>query len=407
MAQGAGREGVTTGSCAAAAAKAATLALLHGASPPQVTIPCPPTAHAHPERLTIPLAACVSEPPGVRATVIKDAGDDPDVTHGCAIQALVWIDPTLPAGAVRIDGGEGVGRVTLPGLPAPVGGPAINPAPLAQIEAAVREGLAALADLAVLADLAEMAALHASPGVPGLPGVPGVRVRIEVPDGRRLAEKTLNPRLGVVGGISILGTRGTVRPFSHGSWKETIRRQFAVLASAVPAVSTVVLSTGGQSERLCRDHLPGTPETAFIQAGDFMAFALRQAASRGMLDAALGLYFGKCSKLAQGIGFTHARAGALTLGPVVRWAETAGLTRAAALLRQARTARHAMDLLAACPEGPALLDLVVRRALAQGQRMAGCMAVTDALPREKPLSLTILLFDTANTLRLRRSTQDD
>ena len=374
------REGLTTGSCAAAAAKAAALALCLKETPAEVTVSPPPTPHAHPGPLTIPVASIRREGQAVRAEVIKDAGDDPDVTHGCAIQALAWMDPTLLPGQVHIDGGEGVGRVTLPGLPVPVGQAAINPAPLAQIHAAVREVLALLA----------------SPS-------PALRIRIEVPQGRALAEGTLNPRLGVVGGISILGTRGTVKPFSHASWKNTIRRQLDVLAHT--GSGHVVLSTGGQSEHLSRQTLPELPEAAFVQAGDFAAFALRQAARRGMLGATLGLYFGKCCKLAQGIGFTHARAGALNLTPLVRWARLAGLDHAAVALAQARTARHALALLDALApdagaQGPRLLDLVARRALAWTQHMAGCT------PQGRPLPVTLLLFDTTNTLRLRRSSQD-
>ncbi|AGW12470.1 cobalt-precorrin-5B (C(1))-methyltransferase CbiD [Megalodesulfovibrio gigas] len=375
-----GREGVTTGSCAAAAAKAAALALCLGERPDVVSISCPPTPHAHPGRLSIPLACIRQEGQAVRAEVLKNAGDDPDITHGCAIQAVVWIDPALPPGDVILDGGEGVGRVTLPGLPVPVGRAAINPAPLAQIHAAVQEVLARL------------------------PAPPGLQVRIEAPEGRRLAERTLNPRLGVVGGISILGTRGTVKPFSHGSWKETIRRQLDVLANA--GGGHVVLSTGGQSEHLCRLALPALPATAFVQAGDFAAFALRQAARHGMQGVTLGLYFGKCCKLAQGIGFTHARAGALDLTPLVRWAQTAGLDRAAAALAQARTARHAVELLThgdaggSPSQGEAALHLTARRALAWAERMAGCT------PQGRPVPVTLLLFDTTNALRLQRSSQD-
>ncbi len=370
------REGVTTGSCAAAAAKAAARMLLLGHQVEFIEIPCPSgehAPHAQGTRLTIPIDFVVSENEGVRASVIKDAGDDPDVTHGHAIQALVTRDPAGSSGAVHIDGGVGVGRVTRPGLPAPVGHAAINPAPLGQIEAAVREIL----------EIVETS--------------PALRVLIEVPEGARLAEATLNPRLGITGGISILGTRGTVRPYSHGAWKQTIRQQLAAIQAA--GQSTAVLTTGGRSEHLAKKACPHLPDLPFLQIGDFLAFALRQAAKHGMVRIVLGMYFGKCLKLAQGIGYTHARAGALTLKPLHRWCHMAGLESAARTLEDAQTARHAMELLDHSPQGPAVLQMVSARALAWARHMAGC-------DQNAPLALTLLLFDTKNALRMQRSRQD-
>lgn len=379
------REGVTTGSCAAAAAKAAALVLLGQTAPSQVTIPCPAgilpanslgasTGHPEPQRLTIPIAAITREADGVRASVIKDAGDDPDITHGHAIEAIAQFSSSSQPGLVQVDGGRGVGRVTKPGLPVSVGEAAINPSPRQQIIAAVEEALQNLASPAAL------------------------QVRIEVPDGKRLAAKTLNPRLGILGGISILGTRGTVKPFSHGAWKETIRQHLASLAAT--GQRTAVLTTGGRSEQLSKAALPGVPEAAFLQVGDFLAFALRQAGKHGMVHVDLGLYFGKCLKLAQGIGYTHARAGMLDLAPLQRWCRQIGLDEAAIALHKAHTARHAMEILEAHPQGEAALMLVTHRALSWARHMMGCPENGAAA------GVSLLLFDNTNTLLLRRLGQD-
>jgi len=187
------REGFTTGSAAAAGAKAALLYLSGRKDLKQVVIPLPVGG-----RLTIPVDHIEALESGARATVIKDAGDDPDVTHKAKIRSTVHFVPNRKQGEIDIDGGKGVGRVTKPGLPVPVGEPAINPVPRQQIREAVQEGL----------DEA---------GIEGF-----VSVIIDVVDGEKIAKKTFNPRLGILGGISILGTRGTVKPFSNEAYRDTI-----------------------------------------------------------------------------------------------------------------------------------------------------------------------------------------
>jgi cobalt-precorrin-5B (C1)-methyltransferase len=191
------RTGYTTGSNAAGAAKAATLALLTGRWPEQVTVALPngettqmtPVEH----RLTADSAYCC---------MVKDGGDDPDVTHGALICAQVRHSDTP---GIALDGGAGVGRVTLPGLGLPVGAAAINPVPRQQIQDNVHAALAA-----ALPDEPDYLAQH------------GLAVVISVPEGERIAQKTLNPRLGIMGGISILGTSGKVYPYSTAAWRASV-----------------------------------------------------------------------------------------------------------------------------------------------------------------------------------------
>ena len=176
------RTGRTTGSCASAAAMVGTAYLLTGGKAESVEVQLPPGGS-----LTIPIDRYEPEGDGVRVTVIKDGGDDPDATHGCDIQVVICIDRDASGPlTVSIEGGSGVGRVTLPGLPIEVGSAAINPVPLIQIEKAVRESAKAMKS-------------------------GRISVLIEVPGGEIIAKKTLNPRLGIKGGISILGTQGIVK----------------------------------------------------------------------------------------------------------------------------------------------------------------------------------------------------
>ena len=329
------REGYTTGSAAAAAAKAATLRLLTGATPDSVDIPLPPDAG--PGRLTIPIAACEPLPGTMRGRVIKDGGDDPDATHGAAVEAEVRLDFADKSGHIVLHGGIGVGRVTLPGLPMAVGEAAINPGPRAQIAAAVAEALAE-------------ALPRAWPDAPdSAPGpAPTVHVTVHVPDGERIAAKTLNPRLGIVGGVSILGTRGTVRPFSHEAWEATIRQGLDVAKAA--GCDTVGLSTGRRTERLLMERLPGLPALACIQAADFYGLALREAAARGFRAAAWSCFFGKLVKMAQGHFYTHAATAPIDFNLLAQWCreplDGQGVNAATAqAIAGANTARQVLDIL--------------------------------------------------------------
>src|SRR6266498_1626252 len=224
------RTGWTTGTCAAAAAKAAATALLSGLPVVRVEIGLPRSAR----RVSFPVARCELGDGWAEAVVVKDAGDDPDVTNGAQLTARLSLraEPGL-----RLEGGEGVGTVTRPGLGLVVGGPAINPVPRRQITAAVGEAL----------DLDDGGAL----------------VVISVPDGEWMARKTTNPRLGIVGGISILGTTGIVRPFSTAAWRASVEQAIDVIAAE--GLDTVVLSTGGRTERAAMRLHPDLDEVCFVE----------------------------------------------------------------------------------------------------------------------------------------------
>ncbi|HMM37626.1 MAG TPA: cobalt-precorrin-5B (C(1))-methyltransferase CbiD [Desulfovibrio sp.] len=338
------REGFTTGTAAAAAAKAAALFLATWSAPGSVDVPLPGGG-----RLTVPVARCGAEGSGARAVVIKDAGDDPDVTDGAEIHAFVEQKSGLRDGEIILEGGKGIGRVTLPGLPVPPGQPAINPAPREQITRAVAEAL-------------EDSGLGA-----------GARVVIEVPAGEKLAKKTMNARLGILGGISILGTAGIVRPYSHDSWLASIAEALDVARAA--GLAEIVLTTGRRSERQWREAAPGTPELGVVQAADFFAEATRLAAEKGFARITWAVFFGKLVKQALGLPNTHAHEADLDFGRVAGWCAEAGIAPEG-VERAARvnTARELLDLLRPDPALAALLRLLAGRAAEAARGFAGARA---------------------------------
>lgn len=352
------REGFTTGSAAAAAAKAATLFALEGAAPARVDIPLPPPNQG---RLRVPVLCAAEDGMGVRAAVVKDAGDDPDATHGARIEAHVTVDPAFSGVGphVLIGGGAGVGTVTLPGLPVPVGRAAINPGPEAQIRASVLEALPE-----------------------GFTGI--VLVVIEVPGGEDMARRTLNPRLGVAGGISILGTGGVVRPYSHGAWAECVSRSLDVARAAGHA--TAVMTTGRRSERLFLERHPFAPELCLVQAADFFAHALCAAAERGFAAVVWAVFFGKLAKQAQGLANTHAHGEALDFARLAARAAEAGADRAAAAaIAGANTAAQALALL---PDHAARRLTALLAADAKAAALRHLEAVGHA-----PLDVRYVVFD--------------
>jgi cobalt-precorrin-5B (C1)-methyltransferase len=280
--------------------------------------------------------------------VIKDAGDDPDVTHRAEIGAEVELAARRDAddgpGAVTISGGIGVGTVTKPGLEVPPGEPAINPGPRRMIRAAVDDVLAARRPKF------------------------DVRVRVFVPRGEALARKTLNARLGIVGGISILGTTGIVRPMSHDAYRATIRSALSVAAAT--GAQTVVLTTGRRSERFAQSILPRLGAECFVQIGDHFRFAMQTAASMPLVQVVITVFFGKALKMAQGIPHTHAARAALTLDRLAVWTQaTTGDADLAAAVRRANTARQAFEILQAGPRG--VLPMVGARVVSSAARFAG------------------------------------
>ena len=353
------RSGWTTGSCAAAAAKAAALALNavssgdsptvesgRATTPGTVEIALPGKDGRWIQRVSFAVASCEQVGTGVwRAVVVKDAGDDPDVTHGAHLTATV---SRRPEPGIELDGGEGVGVVTKPGLGLELGGPAINPVPRAMITRAVGEAI----------DLERS----------------GARVVISVPGGEVMARRTTNRRLGILGGISILGTTGIVRPFSTASWRASVEQAVAVLAAQTTEADQpgrgepgaarlpLVLCTGGRTEKGAMALLPDLPEGCFVEVGDFTGAALRQAAQRGVADVVFVGMIGKLTKLASGILMTHYTRSAVdtdVLAQITARVADGGLAEE---VRAANTARHAYEVweaagvLAAC--GAELCDRV-------------------------------------------------
>jgi len=260
------RRGWTTGACAAAAAKAAYQALLSGAFPDPVEITLP-----RGERPGFALAREERGADFAAAAIVKDAGDDPDVTHGATIQARVSLGPK--GSGVTFVAGPGVGTVTLPGLPLAVGEPAINPKPREIIAAAI----------------AEVTAAHGGAG--------DVRIEISVDDGAALAEKTWNPRLGILGGISILGTTGIVVPFSCSAWIHAIHRGIDVARAA--GHEHIAGATGRTSEAAVKAH-HALADTALIDMGDFAGGMLKYLVRHRVARVTIAGGFAKLSKLAAG-----------------------------------------------------------------------------------------------------------
>jgi len=264
------RFGWTTGTCATAAVNAAYTAMLAGQFPDRVTIVTPSGKNAD---LEVADMASGHDQRGAwfRAGIVKDAGDDPDVTHGALIRASVWT--ARPGSGVSFRGGEGVGTVTKPGLPIPAGEPAINPVPRQMMQDAVAELAAALG------------------------GTGDVAIEISVPDGAAIAKKTWNPRLGIEGGISILGTTGVVRPFSCSAWIASIHRGIDVArANALPHVMG---STGATSEGWGQGAY-SLPDIALIDMGDFVGGMLKYMRRHPVPNLSILGGFGKMVKLSQG-----------------------------------------------------------------------------------------------------------
>lgn len=271
------KTGYTTGSCATAATKAAITQLLSGSSIDEVEIELPDG-----EPYYIKIEKTETEDNGsVTSTVIKYSGDDPDVTHQAEICSNVRLNPAHQE--VRFLQGIGVGKVTLPGLGLEIGGPAINKTPRAMMTHAVQE---------VLEEYGE------SPSC-------GIDITISVPKGEELAKKTFNPKLGIVGGISIVGTSGIIRPFSSEAFVNSIRREVQV-AKALN-VQRLVLNSGAKSEKYLKDLYPDLASQAFVQYGNFIGESLNVANEEGIKKVTLGIMLGKAVKLAEGILDTHSK----------------------------------------------------------------------------------------------------
>lgn len=371
------RSGYTTGACATAAAKGAALMLAHQMTVREVTIELPAgvsaTFQLSGQNYSINAASCF---------VVKDAGDDPDVTNGAEIHATILRDrdPLSVEGSILISGGKGVGKVTKPGLAVSPGEWAINPVPRRMIEEAV--------------------ACSVFPAPDSRTRKPDTfHVTISIPDGEERSKRTLNARLGIIGGLSILGTTGIVRPVSAKAWTDTIDAALDVAKAC--GCRTVVLSTGRTSELAAQNFLrrqsvgalctaslfepspsrspslsatPAVsedyPEEAFVMMGDHIAYALRACQERGYRQPIITCQFAKLLKIACGHGNTHAAASELDLGQLLKWGQDGGLSDLTlAAISNANTAR---EIAIASSFDPALLELVFQYA-----RSAVCRHAPD------------------------------
>ena len=342
------RRGWTTGACAAAAAKAAYAALITGEFPDPVEITLP-----RGERPAFALATQRRDENAATAGIVKDAGDDPDVTHGALI--LATVRPGAPGAGVTFRAGEGVGTVTRPGLPLPPGEPAINPVPRRMIRAAI----------------AEVAAASEATG--------DVEVEIAIPGGEALAARTVNGRLGIIGGLSILGTTGIVVPYSCSAWIHSIHRGIDVARAG--SFDHVAGATGATSEQAVRA-LYGLPDVALIDMGDFVGGMLKYLRNHPIPRVTVAGGVAKMTKLAQGMLDLHSKRGAVDLPGLAALATAAG--GSVALAQRIAGANTAAQAFAeARTEGIALGDAV---AAAAWQTAASVVADTD-------IKIEIILFD--------------
>ena len=363
------RIGFTTGSAVSAATKAAILRIAGRKHITEVEIPLPDGS-----RMKIPVSKTgLFQKKKAVAEVIKDAGDDPDVTDGARIVAFVSISRKYQADSrITIRAGKGVGVVTKPGLPVAIGEPAINPVPRRQIEQSAIEAL-------------KETGLYPA----------DVEITVEVPDGERIAKKTLNPKLGIIGGISILGTRGTVIPFSNEAYKKTIEIEMDVAVSN--GQDTIVLSTGGRSERFAKKIFKELNEVCFIQVADFFGFSLREARKRGFRHIIYSCFFGKLVKMAQGHEYTHAKASRIDFDILSRWCALFGISsESIRQIRHANTASQALEIIMKEKRADEIISFIIKKAISYARRFSG----------SKP-DITFCLFDMKGRLLLSEKSKAD
>jgi cobalt-precorrin-5B (C1)-methyltransferase len=338
------RRGWTTGACATAATRAALAALLGGAFEDPVTITLPGGQQ--------PAFALAVERRGegfAEAGIVKDAGDDPDVTHGALV--LARVARGRPGSGVTFHAGEGVGIVTKPGLPVGVGEPAINPVPRRMMREVVM-------------------ALSAAHGV-----APDFVITVSVRDGARLAEKTWNPRLGIVGGLSILGTTGIVIPYSCAAWIHSIRSGVDVARAL--GLTHVVGSTGDTSEKAAMARL-GLPLEAYLDMGDFVGGLLKYLRRHPVERLTIAGGFAKISKLAGGAMDLHSGRGGVDVDWLKKILQSLGASReAVAAAGESETAGALLALAAA--EGLPLAARVAAEARRNAQAVVGEAVRVDVL----------------------------
>lgn len=347
------RNGLTTGTSAAAATKAALQALLSKKIYKEIQITLPKG-----KIVELPIAWTRVDDSRVTCSVVKDGGDDPDVTHGAEILSTVEFTPEV--GSVQVKGGTGVGKVTKPGLGLPIGSPAINPVPLKMIKDSVDE---------VLSNNIDSTKSF------------GITITITVPKGAEIAIKTDNPRLGIIGGISILGTTGIVLPYSTASFAAAIRQGLDV--GIAQGADTFILTTGGRSEDFMK-HLfqERYPEYCYIQMGDFAGFSVKQCHDKGVKRIFIGGFIGKLTKIAMGVKQTHVRGSHVSMDFMARLAEELGANKELVdSIVNANTARHVSEIIDS-NSIVGFYDLICREAVKQLKNYSG-----------NQLFIEVLLFD--------------
>ncbi|MDQ2684719.1 MAG: cobalt-precorrin-5B (C(1))-methyltransferase, partial [Thermoproteota archaeon] len=310
------------------------------------------------QKVKIPIAWTKIGDSKVTCAVIKNGGDDPDVTHGAEICSTVELTSNI--GKIQIYGGEGVGKVTKPGLGLPIGGPAINPVPMKMIKESVYDILTQNKDYSESL---------------------GIKITITVPKGQELALKTDNPRLGIMGGISILGTTGIVLPYSTASFAASIRQSLDV-GLALNA-DTFILTTGGRSEDFVKKLFDKLyPEHCYVQMGDFAGYSVKQCHNKGVKKVYVGGFIGKLTKIAMGVKQTHVRGSHVSMDFMAKLAKEAGAQdEIIKLIINANTARHVSEIIDSCSL-TVFYDLICREAVKQLEGYSG-----------KDLSIEVIMFD--------------
>ena len=308
------RTGFTTGACAAAAAKAAARVLVSGEILKEIETTLP-----NKKKVVFQLARCEKKNGDAVTSIVKDAGDDPDCTHGAEIITTVTLKKEP---GVELVNGPGVGVVTKPGLGIEVGAPSITSVPRKNIT-----------DM-VLEEFKDPKCEFR-----------GARVIISVPRGEEMAKETTNARLGILGGISILGTTGIVKPYSTSAYMASVKQSIDVAYEQ--GQRDFVLTTGGKSEQFAMKLFPKLPEECFIQVGDFVGVGLQTCARKGVPQASIVGMIGKLSKMADGKMQTHVAGSQVNTELLARLAKEAGASASLVeQIRTANTARHALELAA-------------------------------------------------------------
>ena len=342
------RTGFTTGTSAAAASKAALLSVIKQTNIDTVSVKLPKG-----DSMNIPIKMCEFGKNSAKCSVIKDGGDDPDVTHGAEIIADISLNDL--AGDIRIDGGTGVGIVTKPGLGLEINKPAINPVPKKMI----KENLQDIGGDVLARN--------------------GINIVISVPSGVKLGPKTDNPRIGIMNGISILGTSGIVIPFSTASYAASIRQNIDVAIAM--GDDTLVLATGGRSEDFARK-VVSLPDHCFVQMGDFSGYTIKQCVQKSIKKVHVVGFIGKLAKMAAGVKQTHVK------GSKVDMAFLAGLAQRCnadagviAEIKKANTARHVSEIITQ-NKIPGFFESVCGETYRQMRRHSG-----------NKIALEVILFD--------------